>query len=74
MMPVIDQGQNDYNWLFAGKENICYCDLPCYLENVFPWNFCNSHTLIMKGINECEQPKGEFEQNFHQAAVLNSYP
>lgn len=64
MIPVIDQGQNDYNGLFAGEENMCRCDLPCYLENVFSWNFCNSHSLIAKGIKKCEHTNGELDRIF----------
>lgn len=73
MMPVIDQGQNDHNGLSVGKENMCLCDLSCYLENVFPWNFCNSHTLQAKDISKYEWPNSKFRQNLHRAAGLNSY-
>lgn len=64
MIPVRDQGQNDYNELFAGEKNMCHCDLPCYLENVFSWNFCNSYSLIAKGIKKYEQISGEFNKIF----------
>ena len=73
MMPVIDQGQNDHNGLSVGKENMCHCDLSCYSENVFPWNFCNSHALQVKGISKYEWLNGKFRQNLHRAADLKSY-
>lgn len=38
---------------------------------VFPWNFCNSHTLQAKGITKW--PNGKFRQNLPRAADLNSY-
>lgn len=66
MIPVIDQGQNDYNGLFAEEKNMCHCDLPCYLENVFPWNFCDSHCLIAKGIKKYEQINCEFNKIFKE--------
>lgn len=61
MMPVIDQGQNDHNGLSVGKENMCHCDLSCYLENVFPWNFCNSHSLQTKGTSKYKWPNGQIQ-------------
>lgn len=73
MMPVIDQGQNDHNGLSVGKENVCHCDLSCYLKSIFPWNFWNRRTPQAKGVSKYEWTNGKFRQSIHQVADLNNY-